>query len=122
MRQSVRIGADYVRAEIHGRETAEQTRQFVAAQLAALRESGLRKLLVSVRRSSALFKVEGWDLSRTLDDMAGMAGLKVALVSDSPELASSHQYVELLARQRRLDFRSFRDESTAVQWLLSAET
>jgi hypothetical protein len=102
-----------------GRTTAEETRQFADAQLAALRESGLRRLLVSVRSSRPVFKVQGWNLSAVLDEMAGMEGLRVALVADTKELALSHQYVELLARQRGLAFKACGDEHAGVEWLMA---
>lgn len=118
MRQSIEIGPDYVRAEMVGRTSASQTRRFIGRQVAALRESGLRRLLVSVRDSRALFKVQDWDFLGVLDEMAEMKGLKVALVSDTKELAMAHEYAALLGRQRRLAFRAFRNERQAVAWLL----
>lgn len=118
MRLSIEIGPVYIKAEMVGRKTADETRQFVEAQLAALRESGLRKLLVSVRSSRPVFKVEAWNLSGLLDQFAGMEGVKVALTSDTKELAMSHEYVELLARQRGVAFRAFDREKPAVEWLI----
>lgn len=118
MRHSIKIGPDYVRAQMVGRTSAKQTRRFVDGQVAALRESGLRRLLVSVRASRPLFKVQEWDFLAVLDEMAGMKGLKVALVSDTKELAMTHEYAALLARQRRVAFRAFRNEREAVAWLL----
>jgi hypothetical protein len=122
MRHSIHIGPTYVKAEMAERRTPEETRQFAEAQLAALRQSGLRRLLISVSASRPVFKVQDWDLEAVLEEMAGMEGLKVALIADTAELAMSHQYVELLARQRKLAFRSFREEWPAVNWLLSQET
>jgi hypothetical protein len=51
--------------------------------------------------------------------MAGMGHLKVALVSDTKDLAMSHQYVELLAKQRGLAIRAFDNEQAGVEWLMS---
>jgi len=114
----IEVGPAYIRAVMVGRTTAEETRRFAHAQLAALKESGLRKLLVSVSSSRPVFKVQGWNLSSVLDEMVAMEGLKVALVSDTRELALSHQYVELLARQRGLAFKTFGDEQAGVEWLM----
>jgi len=47
----------------------------------------------------------------------GFPDLKVALLADSAELRSSHEYVEMLARQQGASLRSFRDEASAVSWL-----
>jgi hypothetical protein len=119
VQHSIAIGPAYIKAKMVDRRTPEETKQFTDAQLAALRESGLRKLLISVRSSRAIFKVEEWNLTRVLDEMAGMEGLKVALVSDSPDLEMAHQYVTLIANLRGLAFKAFRDEQAGVEWLMT---
>src|SRR5688572_32893859 len=62
MHHSITIGPAYIKAEMVDRKTAEETRRFVNAQLAALRESGLHRMLVSVRSSRPVFKVSGWNI------------------------------------------------------------
>lgn len=47
-----------------------------------------------------------------------MQGLKVALVADNKELALSQHYVELLAAQRGLAFKTLESEKRAAQWLM----
>jgi hypothetical protein len=76
-------------------------------------------MLVSVKSSRPVFKVSGWNISALFDEMAGMGNLKVALVSDMKDLAMSHQYVELLAKQRGLAIRAFDNEQAGVEWLMS---
>lgn len=44
-------------------------------------------------------------------------GLRVAFISDSRELALSQEYIELIAKQRGLAFRTFASEKAAVEWL-----
>ncbi|MGQ0546464.1 MAG: hypothetical protein ACT4P3_14195 [Betaproteobacteria bacterium] len=110
--------AGYLKAEMWERDTAEETREFVDAILAALRETGLARLLISIRASRPVFKVEQWGLSAALDRIAGTPGLKVAFISDSRETAMSQDYIALIARQRGLAFRAFAAESEAVAWLL----
>lgn len=50
---------------------------------------------------------------------AGIPGSRIALVADTSELLASYEYVELLARQKKLDAKAFRSESDALRWLLS---
>jgi hypothetical protein len=107
----------YLRAEIGGRTSADQGREAGAAIFAAQAESGLRKILVVVHGSDPIFRVEQYSLSEMLKRAADI-GLRVALVSDTKELLASHQYVEMLARQRGVELRSFRDEAVALKWLL----
>lgn len=110
--------AGYLKAAMVDRDTAEETAQFVAAIVEALRREEVRKVLISTRQSRPVFKVEDWKLSAALDQVMSIAGLKVAFVSDTRELAMSQDYIALLGRQRGLDFQAFgADESAAVAWL-----
>jgi len=118
MRQEIVVSPDYIRAEMVGRRTADETKEFVTTLLEALRNSDVRKVLVSVKSSTALFTVEKWDLPRALDEMSKMGGLRVALVSDSQDLEMAHKYVTILAFQRGLTFKVFRAEQDATAWLL----
>ncbi|HEX7055540.1 MAG TPA: hypothetical protein VF211_16570 [Burkholderiales bacterium] len=112
--------AGYIKAEMVERDTAEETREFVAAILAEIRK-GETRVLVSTRKSRPVYKVESWDLSGTLDTLLPLKDrLKVALISDARELAMSQEYIELLARQRGLDFRTFQSEQAAAAWLTAA--
>jgi len=117
LRSRVVIEKDYVRAEIVGRETAEETAVFLQEVLAALREHKLSRLLMVVRESRAIFKVEDYGLSEYFKAMTGQARARVALVGDSSESFAAHGYIELLARQRGLSVRAFRDEAGALEWL-----
>ena len=102
------------------RDTAAETAQFVRAIVAALRAHGVFKLLISIRKSRPVFKVEEWKLSEALGQVMSIRGLKVAFVADTRELAMSQEYIALLGRQRGLEFRRFPAEPPAVAWLLDA--
>lgn len=120
MRYTMEKRAGYIKAEMVERDTAEETREFVAAILAEIRK-GETRVLVSTRKSRPVYKVESWDLSGTLDTLLPLKDrLKVALISDARELAMSQEYIELLARQRGLDFRTFQSEQAAAAWLTAA--
>lgn len=116
---SIRPARGYLRVEIRGRESAGQGREVGEALFGALREHGLRRVLVLVRDSRPLFKVREYDLDGLLAQVEGLQ-LRAALVADTPELHASHQYVEFLAGQKGLDLHAFRDEHTALAWLLAS--
>ncbi len=120
MRYTIDVLNGYLKAEMVERDTAEETKQFVEAILAALRAHPGLPLLISIRSSRPVYKVEGWDLSGVLGKVAGLKTLKVAFIADTRELAMSQQYIELLARQRGLNFRTFDAEAAATAWLLAA--
>jgi hypothetical protein len=110
--------AGYLKAEMVKRETAEETRQFVEAIVDALRSHAVFKVLISIRSSRPVFKVDEWNLSGALEKVMGLPGLKVAFIADTKEISMSQEYIALLAQQRGLAFRTFGAEKAAVAWLL----
>ena len=117
MRYSIESREGYLKAEMTERDTAAETAQFVEAIVAELRARGAKKVLISIRHSRPVFKVEEWKLSAALDKVMSIPGLQVAFSSDTRELQMSQQYIALLARQRGLDFQAFDSEAAAVTWL-----
>lgn len=109
----------YLAVSVSERAGTDDARELLQKIIAAV-QAEHRRLLISVRRSHAIFKVEDYGLSDALTRAAGVPGLKVALVADTPELFASYQYVELLAAQKHLSAKAFRSEADAVGWLLSA--
>lgn len=117
MHYKIETARDHVRVDVFGRETAEETREFLKAASAKVVESGLPRVLVWMRNSRPIFKVEKYRISEFLKIAASNADLRVALLGDSEELRASHEYVELLARQQGAKVRAFRDEAAALAWL-----
>lgn|SRR5258708_387039 len=108
---------DYLRADLLERETVEETEEF----LTAVKEAGLQhpscRILIFVYSPQAMFRVERYHASAFLDELAARPWFKVALAAKHFEVRLVHQYVELLARFRRADLRSFADEHAAIEWL-----
>lgn len=121
MRYTIENRAGYLKAEMAERDTAAETVEFVNAVIDALRTRGVFKLLISIRKSRPVFKVEEWRLSEALDKVMSIPGLKVAFISDTRELAMSQDYIALLGRQRGLEFQAFGvEEPAAITWLQDA--
>jgi hypothetical protein len=118
MRYTIDVHSGYIKAEMHERETGEETRTFVNAIVASLREHAIRRVLISIRASRPVFKVEDWGLSQVMSQVLDM-GLRVAFIADSKEVAMSQEYIALLGQQKGLDFRSFAAEPDAVDWLMA---
>ena len=113
-----RIGG-VLRVEVRGRETAAQTRELAEAVFAERERQGVTALLLRVRDSRTIFKVEQYGLSEILGRIAAIPGLRVAAVADDAELHAAHQYIELLAGQRAAAYRAFKSEADALAWLNS---
>ena len=105
-----------LRAELFGRQTAEETHEFVEALLAEAQKFSLTRVLAWVRNSRPIFKVEQYNITDKLRVIAARR-LRIALLADSDEVRASHQYIEVLAGQHRANLRAFRDEARALHWL-----
>lgn len=112
--------AGYLSISVSERGGVEDARDLVQRIVAAIQDGSHRRLLLSVRRSPAIFKVQEYGLADVLIRAAGVPGLKVALVADTPELFASYQYIEVLATQKGLLAKAFRSEPEASRWLLAA--
>jgi hypothetical protein len=110
MRFHFDLAQDHLRAELFGRQAAEETQQFVAALLAEIGRTAARRVLIWMRNSRPIFRDEFKQLSSLPD-------VHVALLADSDEVRASHQYLEVLAAQQGAKVRAFRDEARALAWL-----
>ena len=117
MRYTIDQQQGYLKAEMIERDTAAETAEFVESIVDALHAHAAGKLLISIRKSRPVFKVEEWKLSAALDKVMSIAGLQVAFIADTREVQMSQQYIALLGRQRGLKFESFDSEPAAVAWL-----
>lgn len=122
MRYTIQVGPHYIKAEMVKRDTAEETKAFVQAILEALRRHEPPRVLISIRSSRPVYKVDSWNLSAALDQLMDLKRLRIGLIADTKELAMSQQYIALLACQRGLDFRTFGAEKDAAQWLSEASS
>ena len=115
MAYRITVEADFVRAELAHRETVEETRDFLQALLRY--SESYPCLLIQVRSSKPVFHVERHGLLEYFRQMARTPAHRIALLAEGADLQASHEYLELLARQRGVNVRSFRDEAAALQWL-----
>ncbi len=111
------VAQGYLRAELYGRNTGEETDEFIRAVRDETRQKGIKRVLVWVRSSRPIFQVEKYGLSQHFRELALDPQYRVALLADSSEVRSSHEYVEMLARQQGASVRAFRDEQAALAWL-----
>ena len=120
MRFTIRRVDSYLRAEVHGRETGDETRRFLQAVAQEALKSEVDRVLISVRASRPIFRVQQFGLSEFLETVASRPAHRVALVADSFEGRLAQQYVVRIARARGLNIASFRSDETAAAWLQRA--
>ena len=117
MHFNFQLTQDHLRAELFGRQTLEDTLQFVEALAAEARKHSTLPILIWVRNSRPIFKLERYPLSERFRQLAAQKGVRVALLADSDEVRASNQYIEVLAGQQGASVRAFREESRALNWL-----
>jgi hypothetical protein len=106
----------YIRAMVEGRDTADEMREFLLAVHATSKEHDCARIVISIRRSRAVFKPEDYGLNGYVNELVTPA-CQIALVGDTQEIHSANEYIELVARQQGVNVRAFRDESAAVRWV-----
>ena len=117
MHFNFKLAQGILRAELFGRQTVEETHEFVAALVAEARRAATTRVLIWVRNSRPIFKLERYKLSEQFKQLAASKDVRVALLADSDEVRASHQYIEVLAGQQGANLRAFRDEPRALDWL-----
>src|ERR1700704_187666 len=108
---------DYLRAELFERETVEETRAFLDAVVRNNADHRRSRILILVRVSKSIFQVVAHGLMECFEALSATTHSQIALVGDTRDLRLSHEYIEVVARQRGLNVRSFKDEATALAWL-----
>ena len=108
---------DCLRAEMTGRQSVAETQEFIRAATEEAVKHRCPRILVWVRRSRPIFKVEQYRISEHFKQIAANPQVRVALLADTEELRAAHEYIEVLARQQGANVRVFRDEPSALEWL-----
>ena len=117
----IRIARDsgYLRVDLSGRQTAADMREAIARMLDECRRHETPAVLLVTHASRPLFRVEEFGLSGYLEEMTGAC--RVAMVAENAELRASDDYIATVARQKRLNVRTFDDEASAVRWLRTGQ-
>jgi hypothetical protein len=119
MHYKIELAHGFIRAELSERRTAEETQEFIKAVAAQTAQTGCARVLVSVRKSRPIYKINSYGITEYFRQAAANPDGRVALVSDSDDMRSSQQYIEMLGREQGAKVKAFRDESAAIEWLRS---
>ena len=119
MRYSIDARSGYVHCIVIGRETADDMREFLHAVQAACKQHACPRILMRVRSSRVIFKPEDYGLSSYVPELIS-PHCQIALLADSHELHAAHEYIELVARQKGINAKAFREEAAALLWLQGA--
>ncbi len=121
MQYQFSVVEDCLKAELSGRESVAETAAFLRAAAEEAQKARLPRILISVKRSRPIFKLEQYRITEHLKQLAANREVRVALIADSDELRAAHQTIEVLARQHGANVRAFREETEALAWLRAGE-
>jgi hypothetical protein len=116
MRYVITVQPSYLKADLHDRQTAEETREFLEAVAREGIQNEKWRVLVSVHDSAPIFTVEKYGLSSFIE-VAQKYAEKIALVADSREVRMAHEYAAVLVRLAGINVKTFREEAPAIAWL-----
>lgn len=115
MTYRITVEPDFVRAELRNRESVQEMGDFLRA---LVRHSArCARIVLQLRQSKPIFHVEQHGFLESLCEIARLPEHRIVLLADTADLQASHEYLELLARQRGVNVRSFRSEEEAMHWL-----
>jgi hypothetical protein len=114
MAYRITIEQNFFRAELVDRETVEEMKDFLRA--VARHSTRHSSVLIQVRSSKPIFQVEHYGLIDSFREIARSPSHRIALLADALDLQASHEYIELIAKQRGLNVRSFASEAEALEW------
>lgn len=117
MQYEIKVQREFLRAELYDRQTLEETREFFKRVASSAEQHLCRRVLIYVHSSKAVFTIDRTDFFAHFKPLSRDPSHKVALLGDTEELGVSHEYVEMLGRQRQINVRNFRDEAAALRWL-----
>jgi hypothetical protein len=120
MRYAIENKDGHLYAVVHGRDTAEQMREFLFAVHAGCLQHRTAKILISVRQSRAVFKPEEYGLSGGYLNELLTPECQIAVLGDTHEVNAANEYIEMVARLQGVNLRAFRDERAALRWLSGA--
>src|SRR5207245_10519493 len=107
----------YLRAELFERETVEETRAFLDAVVRNNATHRRSRVLILVRASKSIFQVVAHGLMECFEELSAAAPGQIALVGDTRDLSRSPEYIEVIAGQRGLTVRGFREALAAIVWV-----
>ena len=117
MEYEITPGPGYLRAKLSGRETIEETREFIRSIVRENQKYHRAAILIEVRQSRSIFHSEPNGVLDYFKRLGRGSSCRIALIGDTAELRLSHEYLAFLARQQGLNVRSFEIEPAALQWL-----
>ena len=116
---TIRPEGDLLRAHVWGRESDDAPSHVCKAILEESRKHGLKRILVELNQKRPLSGVSQYILVEKLPALGLTYEHRIALVHHTPGLHEANEMIDLVARNRNINVRTFRDVRSATEWLRS---
>ena len=117
MEYTIAAEGDLLRARVWGRETQQAPTQVCDAMLAEANRLGLTRVLVELTQKVALSGVNQFHLIDRLPSIGLTPQHRVALVHHTAGFYEANDMIDIVAGNRGLNVKNFRDVESALAWL-----
>ena len=117
MEYTIAAEGGLLRARVWGRETQQPPTQVCDAMLAEARRLGLTRILVELTQKVALSAVNQFHLIDRLPSIGLTPQHRLALVHHTPGFYEANDMIDIVAGNRGLNVKNFRDVESALAWL-----
>ena len=119
MNFTIRYDGDLLRAHVWGRETDNPPSHICRLILKECRRHGLKRILIELNQERPLSEASQHLLVERLPALGLTHEHRIALVHHTPGLYEANAMIDLVAKNRGIDVRNFRDVRSATEWLHS---
>jgi hypothetical protein len=117
MKHTIRPDGDLLRARIWGREKDEPPSDICKLILEQSRKHGVKRILVELTQKRPLSALSQYLLVERLPQLGCTRDHMIALVHHTPGLYEASDMIDLVAQNRGISVRNFRDVRSATRWL-----
>ena len=112
----ITLAADFLRAELFDRETADEVKSFLRIVADACEKNQRACILLRVHPMTPMFQDDPYELFRYIGALPLPPSWKIALVGDTTDFQATHESVEAVAGKFKLNLWAFQNEAQALPW------
>ena len=112
----ITVAADFLRAELFDRETADEVKSFLRIAADVCEKNQRTCILLRIDSMTPMFQEDPYELFRYIGSLPLPPSWKIALVGDTTDFQATHESVEAVAGKFRLNLWTFQNESQALLW------
>jgi len=117
MRYTIESDEEFLRVKLSGRSEDRPPSEVCAAVLSESAKLGRERILIELDQRTALSPTSQHALVTRLPEIGFTARHRIALVHGTPEMSEANEFINLVAGNRGIQVRNFRDLQNAMAWL-----